>query len=286
MDRYGSTYSDSDEHTPVMWLRGYPIYAAHFIVVVYVVSMLVVTMLNLFGIGGMLQWLPFSSPEVLHGQVWRIFTYGLYNPPSLGFVFEMIMIAWFGRDVERAWGRRTFLWFYAAVYLITPLLFTAIGTWLPLGLAGATGAFALFIAFATLYPGALMMFNILAKWAALILVGISTLIALNYHDWSGLISLWVTSGFAYAFVRHHQGLLELPKLNLWKPKPKLRVLPDLPAKKTEPAPSRALPADSMAEVDALLDKIAKSGFASLTAKERAKLDSARAEMLKKNSPRG
>ena len=37
----------------------------------------------------------------------------------------------------------------------------------------------------------------------------------------------------------------------------------------------------MAEMDALLDKIARSGLASLTAKERARLNAARAELLRK-----
>ena len=37
----------------------------------------------------------------------------------------------------------------------------------------------------------------------------------------------------------------------------------------------------MAEVDALLDKIATSGISSLTAQERAKLDAARAELQKR-----
>lgn len=287
MDRYGSTYSDSDEHTPVLWLRGHPVYAAHFIVLVFVASMLVTTLLNIFRIGVLAQWLPFMSSQVLHGQVWRIFTYGLYNEPSLQFVFDMLFIGWFGREVERALGRRSFLWLFAGIYLVTPLLFTALGPWLPLTRAGETGAFALFIAFAAFYPEALMMFNVLAKWAALILVGIFTLIALNFHDWTGLLTLWSTCGFAFAFVRHHQGHFELPKFKLWRPKPKLRVLPDLPAKSTPTATrARAASSASMAEVDALLDKIASSGFASLTAAERAKLDSARAEMLKRGSGRG
>ena len=38
----------------------------------------------------------------------------------------------------------------------------------------------------------------------------------------------------------------------------------------------------MAEVDALLDKIARSGLSSLTAKERAKLDAAREDLGKRN----
>jgi membrane associated rhomboid family serine protease len=284
MDRYGTTYSDSDDHTPVLWLRGYPVYAAHFIVLVYVVSMLITTTMNLFGVGALLEWLPFMSTQVLQGQVWRVLTYGFVNPPSLDFVFDMLMIAWFGRDVERALGRRSFLWLYAGIYLVTPLLFTAIGVWLPMTRVGETGALALFIAFATIYPDALMMFNLLAKWAALILVGIFTLMALNYHDWRGLISLWATGGVAFAFVRHHQGHFEFPQLNFWRRQPKLRVLPDLPAKPRATAVASQKPS-SMAEVDALLDKIAKSGFASLTGAERAKLDSARAELLKKDSGR-
>ena len=42
----------------------------------------------------------------------------------------------------------------------------------------------------------------------------------------------------------------------------------------------------MAEVDALLDKIAQSGIASLTPKERAKLDAAREGLLKRGGDRG
>ncbi len=286
MDRYGTFSSDSDDHTPVLWLRGYPVYAAHLLVLGFAVSMLVTTLLNVFGIGLLYAWLPFTSAQVLHGQVWRVFTYGLVNPPSLSFVFDLLMIGWFGREVERAFGRRTFLWFYAGIYLLPPVLFTALGHWLPLTLAGETGAFAVFIAFATIYPGALMLFNVLAKWAALILVGLFTLIALNDHDWRGLLALWATAGFAFAFVRHHQGRLERPNFhfNFWRRKPPLRVLPDLPV--APPARGRGLKPESVATVDALLDKIAASGLVSLTPKERAALDAARVELLKKESGRG
>jgi hypothetical protein len=58
----------------------------------------------------------------------------------------------------------------------------------------------------------------------------------------------------------------------------LRVLPDLPVKK--PVAARTTTA-SMAEVDALLDKIAQHGIGSLTAKERAKLDAARRDLKKR-----
>jgi len=276
-------YETSDEHRPVMWLRGHPVYAAHFIVLVFVVSMLVTTLLNLFGLGQFLNGLVFSSGQVLRGEVWRVVTYGLRNDPSLPFVIDMAMIVWFGREVERNFGRRTFLVFYGILYLITPLLFTLIGVWRPMGLAGESGAFAIFVAFATLYPGAPVFFNLLAKWVALVLVGIYTLIALNNRDLVSLISLWATTGFAFAFVRYQQGYLTLPTPNLFQRGPKLRVLPDLKTDKASSAKTDK--SSSMAEVDALLDKIAQSGMASLTAKERAKLDAARAELLKRETGR-
>jgi len=278
MSRYVSS-DDEPRHQPVTWLNGHPVYAAHFIVVVFVGSMLVTTIMNLSHLGGLLGWLPFRSDEVLHGQVWRIVSYGLLNPPeSIWFIVDMFMIAIFGRELEKFFGRRIFFALFACLYLLTPLLFTVVGIWRPMYLAGETGAFALFIAFATLYPNAVLMFNILAKWFAIVLVGFYTLVDLSNRDVVQLISLWATVGFAYGFVRFEQGALTLPRLRWPARKPKLRVLPDLPAKKPV-AVERG--DDSMAEVDELLDKIARSGIGSLTARERAKLDRARAALLSK-----
>jgi hypothetical protein len=277
-------YETSDEHRPVMWLQGYPVYAAHFLVLVFVASMLITTLLNLFGVGALLNGLVFTSGQVLHGEVWRVVTYGLVNPPSLPFVIDMAMMFWFGREVERSFGRRSFLIFYGCLYLLTPLLFTLIGLWTPMAVTGETGAFAIFIAFATLHPNAPIFFTLLAKWVATILVGIYTLIALNNRDLIALVSLWATTGFAFAFVRYQQGHIALPRLNLFRRGPKLRVLPDLKQEKA-PAAKSERHASTMAEVDALLDKIAQSGMNSLTAKERAKLDAARADLLKRESGR-
>jgi len=271
MRRYAS--DPSDDHQPLTWLNGHAIYAAHFLVVVFVASMLLTTVLMAFKVAFIWDWLPFTSHGVLRGEVWRVVTYGLVNPPSL----------WFGRELEKFFGRRIFLRFYAGLYLLTPLLFTVIGVWRPMSLLGETGAFALFIAFATLYPNAVMLFNLLAKWVALILVGIYSLVAISNRDLVALISLWATCGFAHAFVRYEQGRLRLPALprmgNPFRKKPQLRVLPDLP-----PKPSRAVRDDEAqtAEVDALLDKIARSGLGSLTAAERAKLEKRRDTLRKKN----
>jgi len=283
--------TSDDDHAPMMWVRNQAIYAAHFIVLVFVASLIVTSLLMATGFTAPLTWLTFDSGLVLRGQVWRLATYGLVNPPGqglavLGFAIDMLMIVWFGRELEKFFGRRIFLRFYLGLYFLSPLLFTLIGLRWPMHLAGETGAFALFIAFTTLYPNVVLLFNILAKWVAWALVALYTLLALAYHDWVGLLSLWITTGYAFAFVCFEQGRFTLPRLNFRRPrpKPKLRVLPDLkPAGKiVTTAPAKE---NSMAEMDALLDKIARSGLSSLTAKERAQLTKAREELMQKRSGR-
>ncbi len=279
-----SLYGDTDENQPVTWIRGYPLYAAHIVVAVLTASMLITTLL-MFGRATSFQtWMMFTSEGVLRGEIWRLATYGLLNQPSLGFVIDMAMLVWFGREVERHIGRRSFLQLYVCLYFLTPLVLTLIGLWRPTAFAGQTGSLAIFVAFATLYPDAMLLFNLLAKWVAIVLVGIFTLMALAANDFTRLLTLWATTGFAHAYIRYFQGRLVLPSINLPSRNPKLRVLPDPKPSKTKPAAApKPATQSSMAEIDALLDKIATSGIDSLTAKERAKLESARAA-LKRRDP--
>ncbi|HEY1765989.1 MAG TPA: rhomboid family intramembrane serine protease [Opitutaceae bacterium] len=284
-------YGQSQDQEPMMWVRGRPVYAAYLIVLIFVASMIATAVLMSLNLAQSLRWLVFDSPDVLAGQVWRIGTYGLVNPPSLfPFALDMLMLVWFGREVEKGLGRRKFLLLFGCLYLLPALLFTLIGVWHPTRLAGETGqlagesgTLAVFVAFATLFPEALLMFGIVAKWAAVAFVGIDTLIVLAYRDWLGGLALWSTAGFAYAFIRFEQGRFYLPRLRLFRKEPKFRVLPGY--RDNEPEPVARGRNESMAELDALLDKIARSGVSSLTAKERIRLDSARNELLKRQSRR-
>ena len=277
-------WGSSEEHEPVTWIRGYPIYATHFIVLVFVVLMIAVAVLGRSA-DAIYAAVRFSSEQVFSGQVWRLATYGLFNPPSIGFALDMLMLVWFGRELEKTFGRRKFFGFYGGVYLIPTLVLTLIGLLRPTATIGEPGTLAVFVGFATLYPGAVMLFNILAKWAAIILVSLYGLIHLSSRDWVGLTLLGSTCGFAYLFVRVEQGAFTLPDFRFWKRKPRLRVLPDLPAKKQVLVSKGAIEDSTMAEVDALLDKIAVSGISSLTSKERAKLEAAREGLMKRGAGR-
>jgi hypothetical protein len=271
-------YSSAEDNLPVAWVRGYPLYAAHLVVAAFVASMLATAIFMSVGATAWFGWAALDGPRVLRGEVWRMATYGLINPPSLLFAFDMVMIMMFGREIERFFGRRRFLGLCGCLYLIAPALYTAASPWYPARLQGETGAFALFIAFATLYPDAVMLFGILAKWAALSLVGLFAVMALAYHDWLGGAALLASSAFAHLAVRHLRGMLELPRLP-WR-RPRFRVIQGGRAE----APAPREPA-VMAEVDALLDKIAQSGISSLTKDERERLDSARRRLAQRDRAR-
>jgi membrane associated rhomboid family serine protease len=270
-------FISSDDHQPVTWYRGYPLYAAHLLMGVFTLSMVATALLNFGGGGALLQSLVFRSDLVLHGQAWRILTYGLVNAPSLWFAVEMYMIVAFGREVERFFGRRIFLTLAAGLYLLAPLLLTVLGLWRPTALVGeATCGFALFIAFATLYPNAVMLFNILAKWVAIIFVGIYVLADLSDHLWDGLLVLAATVGFAYGFVRLEQGHFSMPTLGFRR-------------RAKEPAAQshgfRVVSDPDRLDVDDVLDKIARAGMGSLTDQERAKLSEAAVERAKRDEAR-
>ena len=272
-------FAPNEDQQPMFSFRGYPIFAAYFIVIVYVATMVVAALLGPAGMASLDALLGFSSQQVHGGQVWRVLTYGLINPPSISFVIDMVIIVWFGRELEQFFGRRKFLHFYAALYLLTPIVFTLLGFLRPMSLSGETGGLALFIGFAALYPSAMMLFRIEARWAAIILVAILSLQNLFNRDIVALIALWVNVGFTVGFVRHAQGKLELPKINVpgFGRRPKFRVLPTPAARRRE-----VDEADEVESIDPLLDKIARSGMASLTVKERARLEKAREALIKKD----
>jgi hypothetical protein len=120
----------------------------------------------------------------------------------------------------------------------------------------------------------------MAKWVALIFVAAYSLQLLAYHGWSELAVLWLSAGLTYAFVELRGAGPELAWLTEWKSrwrsKRALTVLP-------RPSGRRVVEPENIYEsIDPLLEKISKSGIASLTASERRALDRARNRLLKKS----
>jgi rhomboid family protein len=274
----------SDDYKPVAWVGQFAIDATTLLVAIHVLCMVLACFLMALGGGAILNLLQFDSAAVWRGAIYQPFTYAFVHPPSnlLWFAVEMYMLFAFGREVERFIGRRAFLTLYAILLLAPSLALTLWGLWQRTGLAGSAAIhFAIFIAFATIYPNVQMFFvRITAKWIALIFAALYSLQLLAYHVWSQMAVLWLSLGAAFLFIRL-RGIG--PELVWWEnlktrlqPRPKFKVVP------REPAPRVAEPDDVYASIDPLLDKISKHGIGSLTANERRTLDRARARLLNKS----
>ena len=223
----------SDDYQPVAWMGRYPIHVTTLLVITHVICMIIGCLLIAVGAGSFLGVLTFDSAQVLYGgRLWQIATYALVHSPSalIWFAIEMYMLFAFGREVERFIGRRAFIALYLLLLLVPPLLLTVWGLWQRTGLAGsATIHFAIFIAFAAIYPNVELFLRIMAKWVALIFVAAYSLQLLAYHGWAELAVLWLSVALAYGFVRLRGTGPELAWLtqwtSRWRSKRSLSVVP-------------------------------------------------------------
>jgi len=276
----------SDDYRPVAWMGRYPVDVTTMLVGVHIVCAILTALAFAAGHGVIVNYLMFDSAPVWYGaQVWRLFTYAFIHPPLgsalLWFAFEMYMLFVFGREVERFIGRRAYIALYLVLLLLPAVILTLWGLWTRTAIA-TSGAlhFAIFVAFATIYPNVELFLRIMAKWAAVILAAIGTLSALAAHDWQTLVVLWTSIGSAFLFIELCGAGPELAWWNNLKarfgPKPKLQVVQKMRPRRL------AKPDDVYASIDPILDKISKFGIGSLTANERRQLDRERERLLKQS----
>jgi hypothetical protein len=126
-----------------------------------------------------------------------------------------------------------------------------------------------------LYPGVQWGGFLTAKWVAIASLVLSSMMDISSSEWVSLGELWLISGFSFGYIRFLQRGGELPSFRLpLRRRPKLRVV-QKPKSRSRPS-SIEITANETAEIDPLLDKIAKHGLNSLTSQERTALERARA----------
>lgn len=118
---------------------------------------------------------------------WQLVTYGFLHGGFLHFAFNMYALWIFGGEIERRWGSRTFLIYYAFCLvgsgLVQLLIATLSGGLYPT--VGASGAvYGVLLAFAWLYPKREIMLlippiPIQARWLVLILGALSLFAGLS-----------------------------------------------------------------------------------------------------------
>ena len=292
-------FERSDDYQPLFWVQGRPVHVTTLLVILHCVSLVACCLIS--GATTFNPWtaINFSSDAVLHHwKLWQVVTYAFYETPTIWFVVSMFFLFMWGREVERYFGRTTFIALYAGLVAVTPVvlltrslllgvdqqLLFAGGGWVHLGI---------FLIFATIYPGVQFFFGIPCKWIAIALVTISALQCFAgkmVND--GLVLFW-TVAVAYFSARYASvgseafGVLgnlreRLPRRAVAtaaaRPRLKPRRAVDTISGGDEPRGG----GDVHESIDPLLDKISKHGLASLTHSERAVLEKARVSLLRKD----
>ena len=263
----------SRDQQPLMRIGNFPIGVTTLLVGWLVCGVIVSALLGPFQSSEFLAF----SPEAVwkRGQIWRIVSYLAVGQAGFFTIFNLIFVYSFGRDCEQELSRARYL-IFLAILIGTPVVVVSV-LWL-LGVSGfLVGAMplsvGLVIAFATIYPNVEWWGGIPMKFVAIGSLFLAVVGALSSGDQIGLLSSLITCAASYGYL---QGLRS-QSFNGWKwpdflrPRPKFRILP---------SPPRS--AQSSSEVDDLLDKIARSGFDSLTAKERATLEAARLDLIQRD----
>lgn len=292
-------FERSDDYQPLFWVQGRPVHVTTLLVVLHVAALILCCLIK--GITGIGLWplLDFSSNAVLrHGMIWQVVTYNFSHQPANGlfFLLDMVFLFIWGREVERYFGRKTFIALYSALLLTAPVYLLARGWVLghdqDLSVEGSTLVdFGVFIVFATIYPNVQFWFGIACKWFAIALLAIWSLqFFASPHPSDGIV-LWLTVAVAFFATRYaSMGSDAFSILSGLRERLPRKTVPSgiAPRLKARRAVDSSVGGDDYRgrdvheSIDPLLDKISKHGLASLTHSERAVLEKARVSLLRKD----
>ncbi len=297
-------YFHSNQARPFFHAGGMPVYLTTILVAVHVLAIVLSVALPEVLFEGII----FETSRVASGEIWRLVTYILFHPISLMMVLDVLFLFFCGRQLEEMFGPKNFGILYALVVVVPALvLWCGYGaTMTNYALMGTQWPhFMLLLSVAFVQPNAYMFVCWLKlKWLALAYFVVEILSNLQQREYMMLTAYVLTCAVTYFWLRRcglgarFDGVLERLgdfKPKLFERKPKLRVLeggrprsvnPSTyyePKIKPRPELDREHPA--VIEIDALLDKISREGFGSLTEEEKKALDRASAELKDKDQRR-
>ena len=224
-----------------------------------------------------------DAQAVCQGQVWRLLTYAFMHAGVMHILFNMLFLWWLGTDVEDLYGPREFLTFYLISAVAGALAFVA--AWgAGLGSAGpcvgASGAvMAVTVICALHYPTRIIWFLIPMRiWVfVLIQVAINWYIFASQVDTTTAVTVHLGGAvFGYTYYKLHWRLSSFfsgwrTGLRRSRPRARLRVYRGeeeaRPMVLTSP-PAADVDEQLEAKLDAILEKVARSGQDSLTENER------------------
>lgn len=280
--------NQDDDYRPITSWGSYPVDATTLLALAHVAAMIVAALLLSANIQGWIPWLEFNPATLKEGRVWTLATYAfVYNigKDYIWFAYHMLLFFWFGRELERFIGRHSFLKLYGILLVFPPLLFATLSFLPPYRWLNIHGGefihFGVFIGYAMLYPSAPVFFFVVAMWAAWILLGINSLFYLVGHDWVSLVQLWFSTVLAYVYMKYIGVGSENPlslAFDKWRAyRARQHSAKNLKVVQREKRQTQ--------NIDAILEKISRSGMQSLTEDERRDLEKASRRLQERDSIR-
>lgn len=241
----------------------------------------------LLGIIGALAWVftggrsqalaAFTTDAVFSGEVWRIFTWPLAESLSLWSGLTLLMLWYFGREIESNIGRNAMARLYGGIFISLTLSALIIGVLLPdVVLAGLNLVqFAILLLFIAENPRRPFFFGIPAWVLGSALLGIQVLQLAGFRMWGSLFVL-LFGLFGVAIAAKRVGLLAnasvIPGGHSPRKTSKRGSGRTTPRQPTRHEKRHVSDEDRM---DALLGKISAEGIHSLSKGERAELEKLR-----------
>jgi membrane associated rhomboid family serine protease len=241
------------------------------------------------------------KPGVLQGQVWRLLTYAfLHDRGSIWhIVFNMLFLWWFGHEMEEMYGPREFTIFYLVSATLGGLAYF-LWSWArdnPVPCVGASGAVtAVMVLYAFHYPGRIIRLWWFLPIPIWLFVGFQVaqdafVFTSGMHSTTAVTVHLAGAAFGFGYYKGNWRLAPLlnglTHLRLPRRKPRLSVYDEeetpTPIRRPRSAaaasptgvaaapPQAAADEHLEAQVDAVLEKVARSGRDSLTDNEKALL---------------
>lgn len=266
-------FSDFSMQRP-LWVMGKtPMDLTRTLVVIHIVTAIVVAITIGTAGGDQLNAFICSADSLRSLQIWTLLTYPFVHMVSIPLAIDLVVLWWFGSEVESFLGRKIFARLYAGLAVIPALAVLVLAPFLgDLALVGANEIhFAIFVGFALIYPRARLIFGIEAKWFAIVLVAISMISDMSYHQWMDFWYGWVLLGLVFGVLlsRGASGCLTIVG---WFGATNQRLTGRFQQAST--VRKRKKDENTERQIDEILDKVSEQGINSLTERERQVLDAA------------
>jgi membrane associated rhomboid family serine protease len=255
----------------------------HLLIFLTIAVYLVQLVCAMLGWNGLEQVLALSAAGIRRGFVWQPVTYMFLHADIWHILINLLVLWFFGREVEYFIGPKSFVRLYFLGGLAGAALWLGFNFNTNEQVLGASAAvLACIVAFATLFPEreiTLLLFFVIpvtlkAKYLALVAVAFD-LVPLLTHRVSNVAHLAHLGGALLGYVY-------IKSLGYGAPPWWLRISQRLRASRPVRQPPRAVSREDFIreQVDPILDKISREGMQSLTKRERKILESAKDLMQK------